>query len=307
MKDNKKLKIGIVGLGDIALKAYLPVMAKKNVEVHLHTRNKEKLVEIGERYRYKYLHDSLDSLIDSQVTGVFVHSNTLSHYAVVKKLLSHNIHVYVDKPLTNNYDSSMELVGQAEKSGLSLVVGFNRRYAPAYRKALDLKNRNMLIMQKNRKGLPGEIRTFIFDDFIHVVDTLLFLIPSGIEQMNVIGRKVDGLLRHVIVHFAGTGGVNAIGVMNRESGAVEERLEVFSPDEKYVVNDLVNEVSYRSNKEIKSSPGDWQSVLFNRGFEQIVDNFLAAIQSDNPFTKSDDILQTHRFCEEIVQRLERLS
>jgi virulence factor len=307
MKGNKKLKIGLVGLGDIALKAYLPVIAKKNVEVHLHTRNEEKLVEIGEMYRYKHLHGSLDSLIDSQVTGVFVHSNTLSHYTVVKKLLSHNIHVYVDKPLTNNYNSSMELVGLAESKSLSLMVGFNRRYAPAYRKALDMRNRNMLIMQKNRKGLPGEVRTFIFDDFIHVIDTLLFLIPSEIEQMNVTGRKVDGLLHHVVVHFTGKGGINAIGVMNRDSGTVEERIEVFSPEEKYVVNDLINEVSYRSNKEIRSSPGDWQSVLFNRGFEQIVDYFLAAIQSDNPFTKSDDILQTHRFCEEIVQRLELIS
>jgi virulence factor len=307
MKGEKKLKIGIVGLGDIALKAYLPVIAKKEVEIHLHTRNEARLMEIGSQYRYKHLHRTIDSLIDSEVTGVFVHSNTLSHYAVVKKLLNHDIHVYVDKPLTSDHNSSAELVRLAESRGLLLMVGFNRRYVPAYRKALNMKNRNMLIMQKNRRELPGEIRTFVFDDFIHVVDTLLFLFPTEVEQMNVTGRKIEGLLHHVVVQFTGKGSVTAIGLMNRDSGTVEESLEVFSSEEKYVVNGLSEEVIYRGNKEIKSCPGDWQSVLFNRGFEQIIDSFLTEIESEKPITKSKDILQTHRFCEEIVQRLESVS
>lgn len=38
------LKIGVIGLGDIAQKAYLPVFAEKeDMEFHLYTRNHDKL------------------------------------------------------------------------------------------------------------------------------------------------------------------------------------------------------------------------------------------------------------------------
>lgn len=301
------LKIGIIGLGDIASKAYLPVISRKNLEVHLHTRNEERLYEIGSQYRYSYLHKSLDSLITSGVKGVFVHSATSSHYSIVEKLLTNNIHVYVDKPLTNDYQSTEQLVHLALERKLQLQVGFNRRYAPAYKTMKDLPDINMIIMQKNRKDLPGEVRTFVFDDFIHVIDTLLFLFPNEVKLINVEGRKVDGLLRHVVIQLTGEKGVTAIGIMNRDNGSVEERLEVFSPKEKRVVNNVVDEFIYAGNHEIKVRQNDWQSTLFKRGFEQIVDHFINAVQSGVPYVEATAILGTHKICEEIVQRLDKVN
>jgi virulence factor len=52
------LKIGIIGLGDIAQKAYLPVLSSKDLEIHLFTRNQERLTQIGRQYRMNNLHSS---------------------------------------------------------------------------------------------------------------------------------------------------------------------------------------------------------------------------------------------------------
>ena len=43
------MKIGIIGLGNISQKAYLPVMMAmdKEIEWHLFTRDQEKLAKIG--------------------------------------------------------------------------------------------------------------------------------------------------------------------------------------------------------------------------------------------------------------------
>lgn len=183
------LKIGIIGLGDIAHKAYLPVISRSKVAVHLFTRNEVTLSQVSELYRFNNLHQSLESLIDSGITGAFVHAPTSSHYTIIDQLLSHNIHVYVDKPITYDFESSKKLVQLAEKKQLILMAGFNRRYAPAYQKLKELKDPNMIIMQKNRKSLPGDVRNFVFDDFIHVIDTLLFLFPFTVEKLIVTGKK----------------------------------------------------------------------------------------------------------------------
>ncbi|HEY5747163.1 MAG TPA: Gfo/Idh/MocA family oxidoreductase [Chryseolinea sp.] len=299
------LKIGIIGLGDIALKAYLPVISTKNVELHLCTRDEARLTQIGAQYRLSHLHRTVESLIQSGVTGVFVHTATASHDAIVEQLLSHNIHVYVDKPITYHYASAEKLTGLARKNNLLLHVGFNRRFAPAYQYASTLQAANLIVLQKNRSALPGEVRTFIFDDFIHVVDTLLFLFPHPIEKMIVNGKKKDGLLYHVVVQFVAADGTTAIGIMNRDSGTVEERLEVASPEEKRVVVNLTDVTVYHDRNETRLVRDDWEPTLRKRGFDQVVDHFLLALKSGPSHqATTPDFLLTHKICEQIVEQLE---
>ncbi len=297
------LKIGIIGLGDIAQKAYLPVIGEKKVEAHLFTRNEETLKRLGEQYRIENRHNSLESLMNSGITGAFVHAPTAAHENLVEQLLLRNIHVYVDKPITYDYSSSEKLVVLAEKKKLLLTVGFNRRYAPAYQKLKELQNPNMIIMQKNRKALPGDVRTFIFDDFIHVIDTLLYLFPYPIEKLVVTGKKKEARLYQVVVQFTSPDGDTAIGIMNRDSGTVEERLEVFTSGEKRVVYNFSDVVVYQDKNETRLRSNDWETTLHRRGFEQIVETFLQALALNSPSLEYRGALLTHKICEQVVEKL----
>ncbi|MDF2857232.1 MAG: gfo/Idh/MocA family oxidoreductase, partial [Neobacillus sp.] len=185
----------MIGLGDIAQKAYLPVLGTLDaIEMHLYTRNMNKLNEISRKYRFPNIHNNLSSLIESGIKGAFVHSATDSHEEVVKELLLNDIHVYVDKPITYHYGSTKELVELAKKKNLTLMTGFNRRFAPNYAAMNQVSDINMIILQKNRITNPAEIRTFVYDDFIHCLDTIRFLFPNEIEDILVSGKKKDGLL-----------------------------------------------------------------------------------------------------------------
>jgi len=298
------LKIGVIGLGDIALKAYLPVISTRDVEVHLCTRDEERLMQTGLRYRFTHLHRSVESLIQGGIQGAFVHTATASHEAIVEQLLLQGIHVYVDKPITYHYASAERLARLAEQKGLILQVGFNRRFAPGYQYAKALQPVNMIVMQKNRRALPGEVRTFVFDDFIHVVDTLLFLFPHPVEKMLVSGRKREGLLYHVVLHFVAADGTSALGIMNRDSGTVEERLEVFSAEEKRAVVNLTEVSAHHGGRETHLAQNDWESTLHKRGFDQIVDHFLETVRSGRADSSAaPDFLMTHRICERIVEEL----
>jgi virulence factor len=217
--------------------------------------------DLARQYGIKHLHNNLESLINSGIQGAFVHTSTLSHYEIVSQLLSHLIHVYVDKPVTYELVSSEPLFTLAKRNRVQLIVGFNRRYAPAYRKLKELENVSMVVMQKNRKALPADIRTFIFDDFIHVVDTLLYLFPRSTFTLTVAGKTSDGLLHHVVIQLVSSDGLIAIGIMNRDTGTVDEKLEVFTPEGKWQVNNVTETILYRDKSENKLAVDGWESTL----------------------------------------------
>jgi virulence factor len=242
-------------------------------------------------------------LIRSGIKAAFVHTSTASHYEIVEALLKSNVHVYVDKPVTYNLASTEKLISLANKKGLTLMAGFNRRHAPAYVDLKNMKDTNMILMQKNRKSLPADVRAFVFDDFIHVVDTLLFLVSSSIEKFTVRGKKVNNRLTHVMVEFI-AGGVTVIGIMNRDSGTTEERLEVFASDEKRIVTGLTETTIFKDSGRIKKGMDNWESTLHKRGFEQITDLFLDFVSNDlSPAKLHEEVLVTHKLCEEIVREL----
>lgn len=109
------LKIAVLGLGGIAQKAYLPVFAHlDNIEVHLYTRDAQKLKSLSEKYRFHNTHSSVESVIRSDVDAAFIHTSTASHPEIVRAFLEAEIPVYVDKPVADNYEVTKELIELAE-------------------------------------------------------------------------------------------------------------------------------------------------------------------------------------------------
>lgn len=291
------LKIGVIGLGDIARKAYLPVLAAQpGLELHLHTRTPATLDEVGDRYRLPHRHTTLDALLDQGLDAAFVHASTLSHVAITERLIEAGVPAYVDKPFAPDLAGAEYLVRLAEERGVGLMAGFNRRYAPGYTQCLE-HARDLIVLQKNRIGLAEDPRGVVFDDFIHVVDTLRFLVPGPIEHTDVRARVRDGLLHHVLLQLSGDG-FTAIGVMNRMNGSTEEVLEVMGQDSKRQVVNLAEVIDHKGQPTLRRR-GDWVPVARQRGIEQITLAFLDAVRHGKPLD-ARDALRTHELCERIV-------
>ncbi|MGF1427897.1 Gfo/Idh/MocA family protein [Kitasatospora sp. LaBMicrA B282] len=294
------LAVGVIGLGDIAQKAYLPVLtALPGLDLRLMTRDRAKLDRIGEAHRIPARFTDLDALIDSGIRAAFVHAATDQHVPIVERLLTAGIDVYVDKPLDYHLDPARRLVELADRTGRSLLVGFNRRHAPGYLQAKE-RPRDLIVLQKNREGLPEAARTLVFDDFIHVVDTLRYLVPGEIEHVDVRSRARDGLVEHLVLTLAGDG-FTALGIMNRLSGSTEEILQVSGADAKREVHNLAEVIDHRGQPTTRRR-GDWVPVARQRGIEQIVLSFLDAVRAGRSID-AHDALRTHELCEEIVARI----
>src|SRR5699024_3320555 len=163
----------MIGIGLIAKKAYLPVLTQmKGVELHICTRNETTLKEIEREYKHPHLYADMTAWLESGIEAAFVHAATGAHENIIDELLDHGIHVYVDKPITTEITSSQRLIKKAHDKNLILMVGFNRRYAPSYQQLKALEHPNIIIAQKNVAKPFGDVRSFIFNDFIHVIDTI---------------------------------------------------------------------------------------------------------------------------------------
>jgi virulence factor len=293
------LRIAMIGLGDIARKAYLPVLGPRaDVDLVFVTRNADTLAELGAAWRVERLHAELDTALAEGLDGALVHAATAAHPQIVRRLLEADVPTMVDKPLADNAADNEALVDLAETRGVSLMVGFNRRFAPVYQDAaaLDLP---LTVMQKNRADQADETRRVVFDDFIHVVDTLRFLAP-GAGEPRVHGRVADGLLQHVALSLSGDGR-DALGIMNRVSGSNEETLEVSGGGAKRRIIDMAQVVDQSAQDHV-TRRGDWTPVGRQRGFEGLCEHFLSAVR-DGRRLSALDALETHRLCETVVEAL----
>ncbi|EES75218.1 oxidoreductase, NAD-binding domain protein [Paenibacillus sp. oral taxon 786 str. D14] len=299
------MRIGIIGLGDIAQKAYLPVItAREDVELVLSTRNQETLSKLAAKYRIPETVSSVDELVKSGVDAAFVHSATESHPAIVEQLIENGIHVYVDKPIAYHYEESKRLSELAEQKGVLLMTGFNRRFAPMNAALKEQPDRRLVLLQKNRTPSPDYARRFVLDDYIHVVDTLRFLAPGEVRNVHVSTRVQEGKLYHVTLQLEGDG-FTCIGIMNRDSGANDEILEVMSPGQKWRVDGLNTTEHFAGGEAKRLTFKDWDPVLYRRGFVQIIDHFIRCVrEGGEPAISLQDSLETHRLCEEIVKSAE---
>lgn len=299
-----RLRIAHIGLGDIARKAYLPLTtAHTGITPLLCTRNERVLEELAQQYRIKDTFNSIDALIASRPDGAMIHSSTDSHLSIAKQLLSADIPIFVDKPVSDSLTATAELFKMAREQDVALFVGFNRRYAPLISSLRDGPTPHHVSWQKHRVNLPGEPRSFIFDDFIHVVDSLLFWTSKTPEDLQVHARMDDEKLASLQVQWTANGTLFS-GSMNRVSGCTEERVEFFAPGLKVQIENLQSGVEYKDGQRKELGFGNWEPTLYKRGFVTMIDEWLEVVRKKkHSFHSSAWDLRSHWMCEEILVRV----
>ena len=305
------MRVGIVGLGDIAQKAWLPVLlAQDGVEPVLVTRDERRLAELLSRHRVREGHRSVEQALERGLDAAFVHTATVAHREVVTALLRAGVPTCVDKPLDTSGDGAAELVRLADEGRTSLLVAFNRRWAPAYRDVAGWADRDVVLLQKHRAGRPDEVRRVVFDDFIHVVDTLRFLLDGadgsgrdGTDTVSVTARGDADGLRRVALQLT-RGQRIAVGVMHRTAGLTEEVLEVVADGRRRRVVDLAD-VTDAVGASCTTRRDEWVPVGVQRGFAALAEHFLTSVRAGEVLDAAD-ALATHRLCERVVRDVEAL-
>ncbi|MBV6820281.1 Gfo/Idh/MocA family oxidoreductase [Rahnella sp. PD12R] len=300
-----KLRIGVIGLGGIAQKAYLPVLshAEKWTLVGGFSPNQQKAQAICDSYRMACF-SRMDELA-SQCDAVFVHSSTASHFDVVGQLLAQGVHVYVDKPLAAELDQAEQLVEQANRAGKALMVGFNRRFAPLYRQLKEqMQQPASLRMDKHRTNSvgPHDLRFTLLDDYLHVVDTALWLaggnasLESGLIQINEADQMLYG--EH---HFL-CGETLVTTSMHRRAGTFRESVQAVTEGAVYQLDDMRIWRDERDDILTQQPVAGWQSTLAQRGFAGAIEHFVDCVSNQTaPETSGEQAIYAQAMIEKILQ------
>ncbi|WP_215847091.1 Gfo/Idh/MocA family protein [Candidatus Pantoea bituminis] len=297
------LRIGVVGLGGIAQKAWLPVLSQATdwTLVGAFSPNQAKAKPICESFRMACF-SSLNDLA-AACDAVFVHSSTATHFDVVKALLLAGKDVCVDKPLAENLNQAEALVALAEKQKRKLMVGFNRRFAPRYQQLkAEMPNAASLRMEKHRSDSvgPHDLRFTLLDDYLHVVDTALWL--SGKAATSLQGHIETNDLGEMLYaehHFA-AGRLRLTTSMHRRAGSQRERVSAVCEGKCIDVLDMRDWQEESASGLLITPPPAWQSHLTQRGFSGAAHHFIHCVQNQTmPETSGEQALLAQRVVEKM--------
>lgn len=297
------LRIGIVGLGGIAQKAWLPVVTRTNgwTISGAYSPNQNKARTICDAWRIPLLSSLSDLAAVSD--AVFVHSSTASHFAIVDMLLRAGVDVCVDKPLAATYAEAEQLVELAALRGRKLMVAFNRRFAPRYvQLRAALSQPASLRMDKHRNDSIGPQDAFftLLDDYLHVVDTALWLsggegkVQGGVLQTNPLGQMVYA------EHYFRVGDIQVTTSMHRCAGSQAEIVQVVDSGALYRINDMREWQQERAGQIVIDPIPGWQSTLEQRGFTAAAQHFIHCVENQTmPEISGEQALIAQRVVEKL--------
>ncbi|MDF2152706.1 Gfo/Idh/MocA family oxidoreductase [Vibrio sp. CAU 1672] len=306
------MKIGIIGLGDIAQKAYLPAITQfPNLELVLCTRNTNALAALAQQYRVKETCQDYHQLPGLGVDAVMIHAATKVHFQIADYFLRQRIPVFVDKPLADSADEVERLYEISAQASQPLYVGFNRRHIPLYNQHMpglqqgDIRDLKSLRWEKHRHNLPGDVRTFIFDDFIHPLDSINVTSKAELEDSYVISQFAGNQLARLDIQWQ-HGETLLHASMNRQFGITTERVQACYANQAVEFDSFVGGRLWHNNQEQTLSLKDWTPMLASKGFHSMLEDWFEVVNTGQLAHKTvERNIASHQLAEALCQRIEQ--
>src|SRR4051794_32787434 len=136
------LRVGLIGLGEVAQVVHLPVLS--NLPGLFEVRagcdlSPTLLHEVGDRYNIPHRYADSSELINSgEVDAVLVLNSDEYHAQSVIDAVEHGLHVLVEKPMCLSPREAEAIIEARDRSGMTVMVGYMRRFAPAFTEAKEL-------------------------------------------------------------------------------------------------------------------------------------------------------------------------
>jgi predicted dehydrogenase len=134
----RKLKVGVVGCGLVAQIMHLHFLNELSDLFELHALcdvSAGVLAACATKYRVIRTVSDWRALIAEPIDVVFVLSSG-SHAPIAIAAAEAGLHVFVEKPMCFSVAEGRAMIAAAEAAGTVLMVGYNKRYDPAYQRAL---------------------------------------------------------------------------------------------------------------------------------------------------------------------------
>lgn len=297
------MKIGVIGIGGIAQKAYLPTYTKirKEATFIFATRNDKVREALAKEHNFENTVETIDQLLAEKIAACFIHVATSVHFEIAKKCLEAGVAVFIDKPVSEDFQEVQTLQKLAQEKNLLFMVGFNRRFAPMVEQLKQLEQKRVIHLEKNEPDHGMATQYGIYDLFIHLVDTAVYLLDDEIMSVHSKIREENGKMVYAQMQLS-TATSECLLSMDLMSGGKMERYHVSSSKQTMIVDQLTDLTIKRGQKEEIQRFGDWTTTLEKRGFEQLVQHFIAALKGKDVDLRQKNVLLSHELCAQMLQQ-----
>jgi len=200
-KDFKKgkINIAIIGAGQFAKAFLLPTLKKRFTIYAVATKSGANAKKLSDELGAKYASTSYTDLLkDKNIDLVVIATRHDSHARIATDALKAGKHVFCEKPVAINEKEFVGLKKAIKESNRLFTCGFNRRYAPVFKKLKnDLTNDPMTINYFfNNPALPDDHWVNdpeigggrIIGEACHIIDLMSYLTnssPIALQAFNI--------------------------------------------------------------------------------------------------------------------------
>jgi polar amino acid transport system substrate-binding protein len=199
---NDKVKLSFYGAGNYATASLLPPMQSSGQVAFsgLMTASGRSAQGVAKQFGFGFCAASFDELLQSDTDAIVVTTRHDTHGPAVCNALQACKHVYVEKPLAMNFDELAKIHSTYNASSKTqLMVGFNRRFAPATEKVLahftGVKSPLVVNIRINAGHIPSD--HWIQDpktgggrmigEGCHFIDLASALVRSNVKSVYAVG------------------------------------------------------------------------------------------------------------------------
>jgi len=188
----KKLKLGIIGVGH---------MGQYHVNVAASLKNKilltgiydidiEKAKDVSKKFGINYFEQVEDLL--NNVEAVIVSVPTYLHYKYASMAMDKNLHVLVEKPVTEKIEQAKKLAAKAKKKGLVFQVGHVERFNGAVQELFKIVTNPIVIESRRLSPFSDRIKDVgvVLDLMIHDIDIVMNIVNSPVISVKASGGSL---------------------------------------------------------------------------------------------------------------------
>jgi len=205
---DSKSRILIIGCGSIGIRHISNLMQLGYRNIIVADPDRKRLSIVNEKFKITEAYKDYQEALKKDIEIAFVCTPPNSHVPIALKALRYNLHLFIEKPISNTYKDVEKLIRLAKLKKVKIAVGYNLRFSPGLilaKKLIDSKAfgnvifvraefgqslpdwRPTLDYRKNytaRKNMGGGILL----DGSHEVDYLRWLLGDIKELTCVAGR-----------------------------------------------------------------------------------------------------------------------
>jgi predicted dehydrogenase len=194
METSHPIRIGLAGAGHLG-RFHIECLQRIDEFnlVGFHDSDMSRAEEIRNKYSVAYF-PSFEELLD-KVDALCIVTPTITHHELALTAIEAGKHLFIEKPLTDNPVTSLELVRRLKENNLVGRVGHVERYNPAFVAARKIGIHQPLFIEAHRLA-PFNVRGLdvpvVMDLMIHDIDLILTMINDEVDHIEANGVGVAG-------------------------------------------------------------------------------------------------------------------